>query len=105
MLTLVKLKNISNNEEIINWLINLLKESKSGPLTKEINFPNKNFFILKKDDTIIPAYIFCKKDEAIVLWVHETCRRNGYAKFMINTLGINYAIAAPESFIFWSKMG
>ena len=104
---LVKLKNVPNKNEIISWLIKLLKESESNysPLIEENNYPNKEFFILINGDKIIPAYIECKKDEALVLWVHESCRKQGYAKFMINKMGIKYAIAAPDSIQFWKTMG
>lgn len=106
-LKIIKIKNIPNASEIILWLVTLLKESENhyNPLIEEINLPSKDFFILKDCDIIMPAYILCKEDEALVLWVHKSCRKRGYAKFMINSMNIRYAIAAPESIVFWEKIG
>ena len=107
MLKLVKIRKLKYREDIIEWLIKLLLESEScySPLIEKINHPNDNFFILTHNDIIIPAYIEIKGDEALVLWVHQSYRNKGYAKFMITTLGIKYAIAAPSSIPFWKKLG
>lgn len=106
-LKLVKLKNVEHSKEIIKWLTTLLKESESlySPLTEEINHPNENFFVIKDNGVIMPAYILCDRYEALVLWVHESCRKKGYARFMIRAKDIRYAIAAPDSVPFWLKIG
>ena len=107
MLKLTKIKNLSNSRDIIIWLTELLIESESSnsPLVQKINYPNKEFYILIDKDVIIPAYIQIKGDETLVLWIHKDYRKKGYAKFMIATLGIKYAIAAPSSIPFWEKIG
>jgi len=103
---LVKIKNLPNKIEIIKWLTELILESESSycPLIEQNNLPNENFYVIVNTD-IIPAYISTKNNEALVLWVHKDFRNKGYAKFMINTLGIKYTIAAPSSIPFWQKLG
>jgi hypothetical protein len=106
-LKLVKLKNVRNKKEIIKWLITLLKETETiySPLIEEINHPTEEFFIIKDEDNFIPAYILCDKDEALVLWVHESFRNRGYANFMIKTMNVKYAVASPTSILFWQRVG
>ena len=107
MLKLMKIKNLPNSRDIIIWLTGLLLESEpsNSPLIEKINYPNKEFYILICDNIIIPAYIQIKGDEALVLWIHKYYRNKGYAKFMIATLDIKYAVAAPASIPFWEKIG
>lgn len=104
---LVKIKNLPNKQEIIKWLINLLIESESSysPLISESIHPTENFYILTYNKILLPAYILSKDNEALVLWVHKDYRKKGYGKFMVNTLGIKHAVAAPRSIHFWEKLG
>jgi hypothetical protein len=104
---LVKIKNLPNNQEIIKWLIDLLMDSESSysPLINKTCYPTIEYYLIKDNDIIIPAYILYENKEALVLWVHKDYRKNGYAKFMVKSLGIKYAVAAPTSIPFWKKLG
>jgi len=83
----------------------ILETEKGSPLVEPINLPNGNFYVLIADNKVIPAYILNRKDEALVLWVHKDFRGKGYAKFMVKTLGIRFAVSVPESIPFWEKLG
>lgn len=104
---LVKLKNVPNKEETIARLISLLKQSESpqSPLVEDINHPNQHFYVVIKDDVVVPAYILVKDDEALVLWVHRDFRNNGYGKFMVQNMNIRYVTALPSSVSFWKQIG
>jgi GNAT superfamily N-acetyltransferase len=109
MCSIIKIKNLPkhfNKEEIIKELIFLVQsDEKYSPLAEEINLPNKNFYIVLKEEKIIPAYALVKDNEALVLWVNKDYRRKGYAKLLINTLNIKYTIAYPPSVKFWESLG
>ncbi len=104
---LIKIKNLPNSQDILIGLIELLlaSEPSHSPLVEKINHPNGDFYVIIDRGIIIPGYIEVKGDEALVLWIHPDYRNKGYAKFMINTLGIKYAVAAPSSIPFWEKLG
>ena len=101
----VKIKNLRNKQEKLEWLSLLLlsSEDKNSSILKV--YPNEEFYVLTINDDVLPAYVHIKENEAIVLWVHKDYRSKGYASFMIQSLGIKYTIADPGSVAFWQKIG
>jgi hypothetical protein len=104
-LKLVKIGTYPNCDEIITYLIGMLKESETGALTEEINLPTSYFFVIEDNGVIMPAYILCDRYEALVLWVHKSCRGKGYGKFMVSNRDIRYAVVLESAIPFWLKIG
>lgn len=62
-------------------------------------------YIVEDNGVLMPAYILINGDEAVILWVDASRRRNGYAKFMVDSLGIKYCVAMESSVPFWRSIG
>ena len=111
---LVKIKSLPDADEVISWLVDLVKNDEmntgSWPLALPSYTPDGNFYVVEDQDSqddriVMPAYIMAIGDEALVLWVDKSCRRKGYAKFMVNSLGIRYCVAIESSVPFWKSLG
>lgn len=109
-----KLRNVPRRDRVIDWLIDRLQadEMNGGgwPMLSIVNRPDyplnlDKIYILEDKGILMPAYILINDDEAVILWVDASRRRNGYAKFMVETMGIRYCVALESSVPFWRAIG
>jgi GNAT superfamily N-acetyltransferase len=105
----VKIKRLPNKKDVLEMLIRLVEgddcNNGNWPLAQPINLPTEDFYVVVEDGKIIPAYIHVKNDEALVLWVAKPYRKLGYARFLINSLQVKYAVAHEPSVKFWKSVG
>jgi GNAT superfamily N-acetyltransferase len=105
----VKLKNVPNKRAVLQWLIGVVKADKANsgnwPLAQPINLPTEEFYVVMRDGETIPAYLYVKNHEALVLWVSESHRKQGYARFLLNSLNVKYTVAHEPSLKFWESLG
>lgn len=105
----VKIKRLPNKDEVLGMLTSAVRgdEANNGnwPLAQLINLPTEDFYVVVEDGKIIPAYAYVKNDEALVLWVAKAYRKLGYARFLINSLQVKYAVAHEPSVKFWESVG
>ena len=109
-----KLRNVHDRETIIDWLIKSLQadEMNTGtwPMLSITNRPDyplnlDTLYILEDRGVLQPAYVIVNQDEAVILWVDASRRKKGYAKFMVDTMGIKYCGAMESSVKFWLAVG
>jgi GNAT superfamily N-acetyltransferase len=97
---LVKIKNIKNSKKILTEL-----NSKIDILDWKLAEEN-SYVIVEENGDVIPAYITLgDHDYALTLWVDKKYRGKGYGKFLVESLGVKYAVVLYSSVPFWESIG
>lgn len=111
VIRVTQIKKLHNKQYIIDYLSYLVKQDESlsvkYSLALESNLPNEDYYVILDLTTneVIPAYMHCKNQEAIWLWIHPNYRNQGYGKYLVDKLNIKYALTLESSVPFWNKLG
>lgn len=96
----IKIKNLQNSKKILTE-INARIEILDWKGAEE-----NSYVIVENNGQIIPAYITLGDcDYALTLWVDKEYRGKGYGKFLVDSLGVKYAIVLYSSVPFWESIG